>query len=102
MHDASSISGVLLLIIVIAIATLLPSVGLWAQWRKHRTLRRRRLFEDALKHIMTWEHRSQVATPESLAGALGLSLPRQPTTAVSPSVLLSHRTITCAMKYAPW
>ena len=73
MQDASSFSGVLLLIILIAIATFLPGFGLWAQWRKHRMQQRRRLFEDALKHIMTWEHRGQVASPESLAGALGLS-----------------------------
>ena len=73
MQDASSASGVLLLIILIAIAAFLPGFGFWAQWRKHRTLRRRRLFEDALKHIMTWQHRGQVAGLESLAGALGLS-----------------------------
>ena len=76
MQDASSWPGVLLLIMLLAIATFLPGIGLWPQWRKQRIQRRRRRFEDALKHIMTWEHRGQMATPESLSGALSLSQPR--------------------------
>ncbi len=44
-------------------------------WRRARSRRARMRTEDALKHILAWQHRSQAATPESLAGALGLSAP---------------------------
>ena len=73
MQDILSTPGVVLLIILLVVVAFLPNIGLWAQWRKHRILRRRRFFEDALKHIVTWEHRGKVATLESLSGTLGLS-----------------------------
>ena len=68
-----SVSVWLLVLLLIAVAAAWPKVGLWAQWRRRRTQRERALLEDALKHIVTCEHRGQRATPESLAGALALS-----------------------------
>jgi DtxR family transcriptional regulator, Mn-dependent transcriptional regulator len=50
-----------------------PHQGLWAGLRRRGDERRRSLCEDALKHIHAWERRAKNATPESLAGALGLS-----------------------------
>lgn len=44
-------------------------------WRRARSRQARRRTEDALKHILAGQHRSRAATPESLAGALGLSAP---------------------------
>ncbi len=58
---------------VLVAVLLWPGVGLLAQLQRRRTFRRRELYEDALKHILTWERRGQDATPESLAGALGMS-----------------------------
>lgn len=55
------------------IVLFLPRVGLWARLRHRRAESRRSLYEDALKHIHAWERRAKNATPESLAGALGLS-----------------------------
>jgi DtxR family Mn-dependent transcriptional regulator len=66
-------SSWLLFVLLLAIVAFWPSVGLWAQWRRRQVERRRALFEDALKHIVTWERGRKTATPESLAGALGLS-----------------------------
>lgn len=59
--------GVLLALI------LWPRFGLLAQWRRSKVLRKRVLFEDALKHLLACEHRGRYASPESLAGALGVS-----------------------------
>ncbi|MEE9538702.1 MAG: FeoA domain-containing protein [candidate division NC10 bacterium] len=47
-----------------------------AQFRRWRALRERALFEDALKHLLTFEHSSRDATVESLAGSLRLSQKR--------------------------
>ena len=63
----------LLLILLLAVAAAWPKLGLWAQWQHYQGEKTRRLFEDALKHIVAWEHRRKAATPESLAGALSLS-----------------------------
>ena len=49
-----------------------PRTGLLVLAHRWRELRRRERFEDALKHVLTWEQRKQDATPESLGGALGL------------------------------
>ena len=51
----------------------LKAVTKFRNWRK---LRERALFEDALKHLLAFEHRGQRGTLESLAGALGLSQKR--------------------------
>ena len=50
--------------------------GLPAKFRNWRKLRERALFEDALKHLLAFEHRGQQGTLESLAGRLGLSQKR--------------------------
>ena len=62
--------------LVALVAALWPDVGLFVQIRNWRELRRRELFEDALKHIFAWEQRSQNASPESLAGGLNISQSR--------------------------
>ena len=59
--------------VVFGIAFFWPRNGLLAQMRHRTAMRHRWLYEDALKHIHAWERRSKTATPESLAGALGLS-----------------------------
>ncbi|MBI1357596.1 MAG: hypothetical protein GC160_24915 [Acidobacteria bacterium] len=53
-----------------------PRYGLRDLWRESGQKRLRRRFEDALKHMLAWERRGKIATPESLAGALERS-PRQ-------------------------
>jgi DtxR family Mn-dependent transcriptional regulator len=55
-----------------------PRSGLLAKMRRLRSARERAGFEDALKHILAWEHRGKVATPESMTGALGLGRDRIP------------------------
>jgi DtxR family Mn-dependent transcriptional regulator len=52
---------------------LLRRSGLWRRSQHRRGRQRRILVEDALKHVHTSHHRGVAATPESLAGALGLS-----------------------------
>jgi len=73
MNMTDYVSVWLLALLLIAVVAAWPKVGLWAQWRRQRIQRDRALLEDALKHIVTCEHRGQRATPESLAGALTLS-----------------------------
>ena len=49
-----------------------PKFGLVAKWRRLRAYRAKSRSEDALKHILAWQHRSKLATLESLAGTMGL------------------------------
>ena len=58
---------------VLAVAALLPRYGLAAQWRRRRLSLLRARYEDVLKHMLSWERRGKVATPESVSGALGLA-----------------------------
>ncbi len=58
---------------VIALVAYFLGAPLMARLREGR---KRRLYEDALKHALTCRHEGRDATRESLAGALGLS-PRQ-------------------------
>ena len=58
--------------LIAAVGVFRPRVGLLALTRRWKELRRRERFEDALKHILAWDQRAQDATPESLAGALGI------------------------------
>ena len=53
-----------------------PGAGLLTLTRRWKELRRRERFEDALKHVLAWDQRAQDATPESLAGALGMTQSR--------------------------
>ena len=58
--------------VLLAVAFWLPRYGLAAQLRLRRENQRKALYEDALKHVLTWQQRSQDATLESLAGHLEL------------------------------
>ena len=70
--ENSTSTWLILAALVALVAALWPEAGLLAQMRRWRELRRRELLEDALKHIFAWEQRAQNATPESLAGGLGI------------------------------
>lgn len=59
--------------LIAAVGVFRPRVGLLALTRRWKELRRRERFEDALKHILAWDQRGQDATPESLAGTLGMA-----------------------------
>ncbi len=59
--------------LLIAAAIYWPRNGLLFLWRRREEYRGRAQLEDALKHVLAWQHRSKVATPESIAGALSLS-----------------------------
>lgn len=50
-----------------------PGFGLRTLWRNASQKRLRRRYEDTLKHMLAWERRSKVATPESISGALSWS-----------------------------
>lgn len=63
-----------LLALVAAFLLLRPGAGLVRRWRRVRRHQQRVIIEDALKHVHSRRHRGYRATPESLAGALGLSL----------------------------
>jgi DtxR family Mn-dependent transcriptional regulator len=51
-----------------------PGQGLLAHWRANQKIRARAQIEDALKHIHAMNERGDGASPESLAGALKLSV----------------------------
>lgn len=65
--------GVFLIVLLAGAALFAPRGGLIRVWHRARAYRQRTQVEDALKHILAWQHRSKLATPESLAGALRLS-----------------------------
>ena len=48
-------------------------MSLLGWWTRHRRARQRVLFEDALKHLHAGEWQGRLGTPDSIAGALGLS-----------------------------
>jgi DtxR family Mn-dependent transcriptional regulator len=60
----------------LALALFWPRRGLVARTRQARRLGERVLIEDALKHIHARELRGTLATPESLAGKLSVSVKR--------------------------
>ncbi|OGO41449.1 MAG: hypothetical protein A2Z49_04755 [Chloroflexi bacterium RBG_19FT_COMBO_56_12] len=61
---------------IILLISLLPRYGLLAQYRGYRTAQEREQMEDALKHLLDREQEGRHASPESMAGTLGLSLPK--------------------------
>ncbi len=61
---------------LVALLVFWPRRGLLARWRRARRLARRARVEDALKHVHARELRGPLATPESLAGKLVVSVPR--------------------------
>jgi DtxR family Mn-dependent transcriptional regulator len=54
-------------------AIFLPRYGLFARYHEWLGARRRELVEDALKHLLDCERQARHASPESLAGTLGLA-----------------------------
>ncbi len=48
-----------------------PRFGLVAKWKRHSAFRAKSRREDALKHILTWQHSPKPATLESLGSAMG-------------------------------
>ncbi len=58
--------------VVAAAALLWPGVGVLAGWRRWRAFREREQLEDVLKHLVDCQHEGQQATPQSVAGSLGL------------------------------
>ncbi len=69
----ANIAWVLIFAGVVILATMAPGWGLRSRWVIWRRLRRRRLLEDALKHLLSLSHRGQSGSAESLGGALNLS-----------------------------
>ena len=67
----SSVS-VLVSVALLAAILLAPRFGLIAKWKGLRAYRAKSRSEDALKHILAWQHRSKLATLESLGGSMGL------------------------------
>lgn len=65
--------GLCLLLLLATAALPGPRARLAHLWRRALARRARTRAEDALKHILAWQHRSKLATPESLSGALQLS-----------------------------
>lgn len=63
----------LLLLVVVLFIALLPRLGLLAQYRRFLAAREREQLEDALKHLLEREQEGRHASPESLAGCLGLA-----------------------------
>lgn len=67
--------GLLIGLVLGAVALAAPRFGLIPLWWKFRAVRERTRCEDALKHVLAWKHRSKLASLESLAGALRMSAP---------------------------
>ncbi len=59
-------------LLLFALLLLAPQWGLVPRWRQQRWLRSRDAIEDALMHIHQREHSGQLASVESLAGALNV------------------------------
>jgi DtxR family Mn-dependent transcriptional regulator len=58
---------------LLIVAALLPRFGLLPRYREWLRMRRKDLVEDALKHMLDCERQGRHASPESLAGTLGLA-----------------------------
>ncbi len=61
--------------VIILSLTFLPRVGLLALAKNYRAAQGREQVEDALKHLLDREQQGRHASPESLAGTLGLARP---------------------------
>jgi len=60
------------LVLLVALLVFLPRIGLYALYQGWRSVRERERVEDALKHLLDREKSGRHASPESLAGSLGL------------------------------
>lgn len=58
---------------IFVVIVFLPRVGLVAIYQNYRVSQEREQIEDALKHLVDREQQGRHASPESLAGTLGLS-----------------------------
>ena len=65
----------IIIIVLLLLVTFLPRYGLLARYRDYRAAQAREQVEDALKHLLDREQEGRHASPESLAGALGLPRP---------------------------
>lgn len=65
----------LIALALILLITFLPRIGLFTQYKSYRAAQEREQMEDALKHLLDREQGGRHASPESLAGTLGLSRP---------------------------
>ena len=63
----------IILITAVVLITFIPRIGLYARYLSWRAARQRELVEDALKHLLDREQSGRHASPESLAGTLGLA-----------------------------
>lgn len=70
----SVVAWLAILLLLGLLVVFLPKHGLLAQLRTWRASRQRERVEDALKHLLDCEQEGQHATPQSLAGALSISL----------------------------
>ena len=66
----------LIALAVILLISILPRIGLWPLYKSYRAAQEREQVEDALKHLLDREQGGRHASPESLAGTLGLSRPQ--------------------------
>lgn len=62
--------------VVVLLILFLPRIGALAVFRNYRAAQYREAAEDALKHLLDREQQGRHASPESLAGTLGLSRPK--------------------------
>jgi DtxR family Mn-dependent transcriptional regulator len=62
-------------LLLLLLFTFLPRAGLLALYRRARSALGRERVEDALKHLLDREEHGRHASPESLAGTLGLARP---------------------------
>lgn len=62
----------IILVTAIILIALFPRIGLYARYLEWKAARQRELVEDALKHLLDREQSGRHASPESLAGTLGL------------------------------
>lgn len=67
---------ILMIIVMLLGVIFMPRLGLLAQYRVYRARKERERVEDALKHLLDREQSGRHASPESLAGSLGLARSR--------------------------
>jgi len=66
----------ILVLLLVVVSAFLPRVGMVAIYKRWLASQERERVEDALKHLLEREQQDRRASPESLAGFLGLSRPR--------------------------
>lgn len=69
----SNLMNIIWFLTILIIASILPRIGFLALYKDWRMAKEREQVEDALKHFLDRERSGRHASPESLAGTLGLS-----------------------------